>query len=93
MEVKALEIIWRQGGSSSVDVVARQMDLTNEYARMLCLSLARADYIDMAGKRCALTGKGQLEVAKKKVSESTRAQHTGVLELEPPQMKGRVFEY
>jgi len=59
-EKKALEIINEEGGKIPVQVVSRRMRVETGYARLLCISLARADYIDLLGSGiCRITAKGK----------------------------------
>lgn len=64
-EKRALEIINKEGGQTSVQVVSRRMGIETTYARLLCTSLARADYIDLLGTGvCRITAKGKLALRK-----------------------------
>jgi len=59
-EKKALEIINEEGGQIPIQVVSRKMRIETGYARLLCTSLARADYIDLLGTGvCRITAKGK----------------------------------
>ncbi|MBU4482702.1 MAG: hypothetical protein KKG62_01205 [Actinobacteria bacterium] len=59
-ELRALKIIDEEGGEIPVQVVSRRMGIETSYARLLCTSLARADYIDLLGKGvCRITAKGK----------------------------------
>ena len=62
-EKKALEIINEEGGLIPIQVVSRKMRIETGYARLLCTSLARADYIDLSGTgMCRITAKGKAAV-------------------------------
>ena len=64
-EREALEIIAEKSGETSVGLISGRMHVGYDYARLLCTSLARADYIDIAsGGRCKITPKGENEVHK-----------------------------
>jgi len=64
-EKKALEIISEEGGEIPVQVVSRRMRIETGYARLLCTSLARADYIDLLGTGiCRITAKGKAALNK-----------------------------
>lgn len=66
-EVKALEILWDWGGEASVETVARALNISGDYAKVICETLGRDDYIDfLNGRLCRLRGRGKLEVAKRK---------------------------
>jgi len=59
-EKKALEIIHEEGGKVPVQTVSRKMRIETGYAKLLCTSLARADYIDLRGSGvCWITAKGK----------------------------------
>ena len=65
-EMKALGIIAEEGGNTNFGVVSRKMGVEFAYARLLCMSLGRADYIDITpGGRCKITLKGEKELEKK----------------------------
>jgi len=59
-ELGALKLINEEGKEVSVHAVSRKMRIDTNYARLLCTSLARADYIDLlrAGL-CRITAKGK----------------------------------
>jgi len=64
-EKKALEIINEEGGKIPIQVVSRRMRVETGYARLLCTSLARADYIDVMGTgMCRITAKGKAALSK-----------------------------
>lgn len=65
-EMKALRIIAEEGGDTNFGVVSRKMGVEYAYARLLCMCLARADYIDIPpGGRCTMTPRGEKELEKK----------------------------
>ncbi len=65
-EMKTLQIIAEEGGETNFGVVSRRMGREVDYARLLCMSLARADYIDITpGGRCKIAPKGEKELQKK----------------------------
>jgi len=65
-EMEALRIIAEEGGNTNFGVVSRKIGREVAYARLLCMSLARADYIDITpGGRCKITRKGEKELEKK----------------------------
>ena len=62
-ESQVLKIINEEGGQIPVQVVSRKMRIETGYARLLCTSLARADYIDLFGAGvCRITAKGKAAV-------------------------------
>ena len=62
-EKKALGIIHEQGGLIPIQAVSRSMRIETGYAKLLCTSLARADYIDLSGTgMCRITAKGKAAV-------------------------------
>lgn len=64
-ELKALKIINEEGGQIPVQVVSQRMRIDTGYARLLCTSLARADYIDLVGSGiCRITAKGKAVLSK-----------------------------
>lgn len=66
-EVRVLEILWDWGGEASVDTIARELNISGDYARVICETLGRDDYIDfLNGRFCKLRGRGKVEVAKRK---------------------------
>lgn len=68
-DLKVLEIIWDWGGEASIDVITRETGISTDYARLICESLGRDNYIDfLHSKLCKLRGRGKLEVAKRKAS-------------------------
>jgi len=46
-EKKALDVIDEAGGVSSSHKVSRQLGIDSGYARLLCMNLARRDYVDL----------------------------------------------
>lgn len=66
-ESKVLSIIWDWGGEASVDIIARAAGISVDYARLLCESLGREDYIDFIRfKLCKIKSKGKVAVAGQK---------------------------
>jgi len=64
-ELQALKIINEEGGEIPIQVVSRRMRIETGYARLLCTSLARADYIDLLGTGiCRITAKGKVVLNK-----------------------------
>jgi len=65
-ELKVLSIIWDWGGEASVNIIARMAGISVDYARLLCQSLKRENYIDFRNfKLCRIRGKGKLAVVKR----------------------------
>ena len=70
MELQALTVIWNWGGEAGLQTVARQLQVSNEYARLICEALGEGEYLDMARSGwCTLKGKGKLEAAKQKAAK------------------------
>ena len=70
-EKKALEIIDEAGGVTSSHKVSRQLGIDSGYARLLCMNLARKDYVDL--KRSGLykiTYKGKKALGKTSVAQA-----------------------
>ncbi|MBC8234052.1 hypothetical protein H8E77_31280, partial [bacterium] len=66
-ELDALKIIAEEGGNTVTQVVSRRMGIGTDYARILCNSLGRADYIDLTAQgQCILTDKGRQLLDKQK---------------------------
>lgn len=72
-EQQVLEIIWDWGGEVTIDIIARELKISIDYARLICESLARHNYIDFLYSRLAkLRGKGRIEAARRKVNLSQK---------------------
>ena len=70
-ERKALEIIDEAGGEVTSHKVSRKLRIDSGYARLLCMNLARKDYVDL--KRSGLykiTYKGKKALGKTSVAEA-----------------------
>ena len=66
-ELRVLEIIWDWGGEASVDIIAREVGVSIDYARLLCESLGREGCIDfLHSKLCKIKSKGKVMVAEKR---------------------------
>lgn len=66
-ELRVLEIIWDWGGEASVDIIAREANISINYARLICQSLGREDCIDfLHSKLCKMKSKGKIAVAERK---------------------------
>lgn len=66
-ELKVLEVIWNWGGEASVDIIAREIGISIDYARLLGESLKKEGCIDLEGsKLCKIRSKGKVAVASKK---------------------------
>lgn len=64
-ELQALKIINQQGGRVHIQVVSQKMRIETSYARLLCTSLAKADYINLlATGICRITAKGKAALGK-----------------------------
>ena len=74
-ERKALEQIHESGGESSSHKVSRQLGIDTGYARLLCMNLARKDYVDLKRSgRFVITFKGKRALGK---TSSLEAKETG----------------
>jgi len=74
-ERKALEQIHESGGESSSHKVSRQLGIDTGYARLLCMNLARKDYVDLKRSgRFVITFKGKRALGK---TSSVEAKETG----------------
>jgi len=59
-EKKALQIIHEAGDDASSHIVSRKMGIDTGYARLLCMNLARKDYVDLKRSgRFVVTFKGK----------------------------------
>ena len=70
-EKKALEIVYENGGETTSHKVSRQLGIDTGYARLLCINLARKDYVDV--KRSGLfkiTYKGKKALGKTSTVEA-----------------------
>ena len=95
-EQQALEIIWDQGGETSVDVIARNLKVSKDYARLICYDLGSKDCVDIYRTGwLKLRGKGKLEVAKRKVDKSTEEEQRlkEAVSVEPPRKRGVIINY
>ena len=64
-EKEASEIICEEGREIPIQVVSRRMRIETGYARLLCTSLGKADYIDLlAPGICRITAKGKAALGK-----------------------------
>ena len=62
-EMKALKIIADEDGETNFGVISGRMRIGYDYARLLCMSLGREDYIDITPNgRCKITPKGEKEL-------------------------------
>jgi len=70
-EKKALQIIHEAGGEASSHIVSRKLGIDTGYARLLCMNLARKDYVDLKRSgRFMVTFKGkQSLMGKSRVGE------------------------
>ena len=59
-ELDALKVIAESDGACTIGTVCKRLGASLSYAKTLCLSLGRADYIDIRPDgTCQLTGKGE----------------------------------
>lgn len=59
-ELDALKVIAESDGACTIGTVCKRLGASLSYAKTLCLSLGRADYIDiLPDGTCRLTGKGE----------------------------------
>ena len=66
-ELRILSIIWDWGGEASVDIIAREVGISLDYARILCVSLKKEGCIDfLYSKLCKIKSKGKILVAEKR---------------------------
>lgn len=66
-ELEALILIDKHGGEARVQLISQKMNIDTNYARLICTSLAKADYIDLFGRGiCHITPKGRATVEKKR---------------------------
>ncbi len=59
-ELDALKVISEKGGETVFQVVSQRLKIEYDYARLLCTSLGKADYIDITAEGlCKITPKGE----------------------------------
>lgn len=64
-EQQTLEAIEEAGGEATISTIASKLRIETTYARLLCNSLGRADYIDvLATGICRITPKGKRALGK-----------------------------
>ncbi len=64
-EKKALQIIHEAGGDTTSHIVSRKLGIDTGYARLLCMNLARQDYVDLKRSgRFKITLKGKRALGK-----------------------------
>ncbi|MCG2686304.1 hypothetical protein L6258_02980 [Candidatus Parcubacteria bacterium] len=64
-EKEALEAVDKAGGEATIGTVATELRIDTNYARLLCNSLGRADYIDVLSSGiCKITPKGKRALGK-----------------------------
>jgi len=64
-EKKALQIIHEAGGDATSHIVSRKLCIDTSYARLLCMNLARKDYVDLQRSgRFRITFKGKRVLGK-----------------------------
>jgi len=74
-EKKALEIVHEAGGETTSHKVSRMLGIDTGYARLLCMNLARKDYVDLKSSgRFRITFKGKRALEK---TLSVEAEETG----------------
>ncbi|MFH1951782.1 MAG: hypothetical protein ABIL06_09220 [Pseudomonadota bacterium] len=74
-EKKALEIVHEAGGETTSHKVSRLLRIDTGYARLLCMNLARKDYVDLKSSgRFRITFKGKRALEK---TSSVEAEETG----------------
>lgn len=68
--LEAIEAIEKLGGKATISAVASKLRIEVSYARLLCNSLGRADYIDvLATEVCRITPQGKSYLSKEKKEE------------------------
>ncbi len=63
-ELEVLKIINEAGGHTTIQAVSRKQKIEPNYARLLCTSLGKADYIDVLASgtgKITLKGKSALK--------------------------------
>jgi len=74
-EKKALEVIDEAGGVSSSHKVSKQLGIDSGYARLLCMNLARRDYVDLKQSGLyKITHKGKKAMGKTYGAEAEKAE-------------------
>jgi len=80
--LEAIEAIEKLCGEATIRSVASKVGIEISYARMLCNSLGRADYINLSATEvCRITPKGKSEIKTKghaEPSEHNKDQPTGL---------------
>jgi len=72
-ELNVLSIIWNWGGEASVGVIAREANISINYAMILCESLGKEDFIDfLHSKLCKIKNKGKIIMAGKHGQKSRK---------------------
>ncbi|MFH1952474.1 MAG: hypothetical protein ABIL06_12750 [Pseudomonadota bacterium] len=88
-ERKALEIVHEAGGETTSHVVSRKLGIDTGYARLLCMSLARKDYLDLKRSgRFRITFKGEKALDKTTMVEEQRADHPIQFKRQPQERIG-----
>lgn len=75
-EKKALEIVNEAGGETTSHKVSQKLGIDHGYARLLCMNLARQDYVDLKESgRYRITFKGKRALDKTTMVEEQRTDH------------------
>lgn len=75
-EHQVLGIIYAQGGKTSIFSIAREIGFNSDYARMICESLGRRDYIDFSAlSGIAILREKGTEIGKKAAAERKNLQN------------------
>ncbi len=75
-EKKALEIIHEAGGETTSHLVSRKLGIDTGYARLMCMNLARQDYVDFKESgRFRITLKGKRALDKTTMVGEQRTDH------------------
>jgi len=84
-EKKALEIVYENGGETTSHKVSCGLGIDTGYARLLCMNLARKDYVDLKRSgRFKITYKGEKALGKTSNAQTEKT-NPGVRFKRPPQ--------
>jgi len=88
-EKKALEIVHEAGGETTSHIVSRRLGIDTGYARLLCMNLARKDYLDLKRSgRFRITFKGKKAIDKTTGVKEERTDHPIRFKRQPQERLG-----
>ena len=92
-EIQILRALKERGGESHLSGIAKKIRLSSDYAKIVCRSLGRADYLDLLGTgKVRLTSKGWKAVGGREEEKETEEDGSSEAKKKGPESREEKYQ-